>query len=161
MPSELHSALHGPFGNSENLLSPALDFGRAGLRLACDQVHREGDRLRLRLLISHQVPLDLALSFFSIPWAMVAVLRDSSSGRATAIRLMDPAENVLEAPEANFADRREAVRSTAVSGGWLNALLEVELGAAAEHPGLLVHVALHDLLSNVVHVPAGPAVLPP
>lgn len=138
------------FGNQETLLSPALDPVKPDLRIACDRVVREGATLRLRLLISYQLPMDLVRSFWSIPWGMVAVVRDPVSCRAAAVRLMEPSVNYLETPARNFEDQREG--ATAMGSGWLDVPLEAEIGEAAEHPGLLIHVALHEMVSNVVRV---------
>jgi hypothetical protein len=143
LPVRVSEFSYGPMPGSIEI-----DGGPPRLAIAALQLEQAGETLRFALRLSYGLPQDFAVSFESIASAMVAVVREESTGRAAALRLSDPGANRLVPITRNFDDRRTNPPSSVFACGFVNATFEVSLQGPPPHPGLRVHVALQGLLSN-------------
>jgi hypothetical protein len=139
----------GRVGQTQTELSAGLSELR-GIRIAAGAVSLRDGRLCFRLGVSYAVAADLAASFPRPRWALVAVAR-ARSGAPVATSLRDPTVNELEPPDPNFDERRTGRPSREYACGHLDAPMELNLGGERS---ALVHVALLDVLSNVIEVSA-------
>ncbi|MBS2025683.1 MAG: hypothetical protein JST92_25060, partial [Deltaproteobacteria bacterium] len=114
-----------------------------GLRIRIDQVARNPDgTVGFRLLLSFSVPAHLRDCHPEPMWAFHAIARDLRSGKVEAVSLRDPNVVPLEMPDPNFREVKETPDRFALGTYVIPMLLGV--GQAEDHPGVLVHVALHD-----------------
>ncbi|MDB4932678.1 MAG: hypothetical protein JWM10_5162 [Myxococcaceae bacterium] len=150
-------SLAGGVGRAETLDSPSLPPGALGLLAGFDQLHREGDVVSFRLLVTWALPADVAASYHSMSDAMVVVARDARSHRVAALRLVDPGLNRIAEVESNFTDRLAPEPSAVTARGHVAVTLAALIEAAPGHPGLLVHVALREHCSNLLRIPVAPA----
>ncbi len=129
----------------------SIPFGEVeGLAIKVDQVKREGGILSLRLLVTYSVPVHLRDCHPEPQWAFIAVARDLRTGRSESVSLRDPNVVPLVMPDPNFKKMDPRPGSFAL-GHWV-VPMSLGVGEAEGHPGVLMHVALHEVLSNVVAV---------